>query len=468
MIRIYPVKKLDARISVPGSKYIANRILLIAALAKGTSTISNVPENDDINNSIFALRKLGVDIQKKDDTLTVRGTGGKIGITESTIDVGQSGTLLRFITGACAISKKKITITGSERIGQRPINELITCLGRLGAKARSRNKGYPPVEISGTLVGGEVEIDGSVSSQFVSSLLLIAPYAKKDITLKIKGELVSKNYVDMTLSVMKQAGASVKREGYSSFTVKAGRAYDKKDWKVPSDPSSASYFMAAAAITRGRIEIDNFDHDSLQGESRFCDVLWKMGCSVQKKKTSITVSCKKSLKGIDLDMRDMPDVVQTLATVSLFCKGKTRIRGISNLKYKESDRINDTAAELRKLGAKVTTTQDEMIITPGKITPALVSAHDDHRMAMSLALAGLNVPGIEIDHPESANKSFPGFWEKLEETGVKLSSEGNIVLIGYRGTGKSTVAAELSRMTGMKALSTDKEIEKKIGKSIKG
>jgi len=421
MIEIMPIKALDSEITVPGSKYIANRVLLLAALANGISKISNVPENDDINATIEALRTFGVKINKKNDELIINGTNGKIRAPDKEINVCNSGTLMRLITGFASLAGGKTTITGSERIKQRPIKELLTSLNDLGIKCSSKNNGFPPVEVNGgTLDGGKTGIKGNVSSQFISSLLIISTYAKNDVEIIVEDGLVSKNYVDMTINLMRIFGVNVIRDNYKKFKVKSKQGYNTKNYTIPADWSSANYFLAAAAVVPGKIKANGLDL-SQKGEAEFVDMLKKMGCKVNRNKSSIEVIGNKKLNAVEADMSTMPDSVQTLAAVAVFAKGATRIKNIGNLKYKESDRINDTASELKKIGIKAVAKDDELIIEGGNPSSAAIDPHNDHRMAMSFALIGLKT-GIKIKNPECVAKSFPNFWEKLNEIGVKTKN----------------------------------------------
>ena len=419
MIEIKPIKALDSEITVPGSKYIANRVLLLAALANGISRIKNVPDNEDINATIEALKKFSININKKDDEIIVNGSNGNVAAPNEKINVRNSGTLMRLITGFASLAEGKTTITGSKRIKQRPIKELLMSLNDLGIKCSSKNNGFPPVEVNGgTLDGGKTRIKGNVSSQFISSLLIISPYAKNDVEIIVENELVSKNYVDMTVDLMEKLGVNVKRDSYKKFRVKAGQNYSAKSYAIPADWSSANYFLAAAAIVPGRMKIRNIGL-SQKGEAEFADILKKMGCKVKKNKNSIEVNGNRKLNAIEVDMSTMPDSVQTLVAVAAFAKGITRIKNIGNLKYKESDRINDTASELKKIGIKATAKDDKLIIEGGNPKFAAIDPHNDHRMAMSFALIGLKT-GIKIKNPECVAKSFPNYWDKLKQIGVEI------------------------------------------------
>ncbi len=421
MIEIKPINKLGSEITVPGSKYIANRVLLLAALANGISKIKDVPDNDDINATIEALKKFNVNINKKNNEIIVNGSNGNLAAPNEKINVRNSGTLMRLITGFASLADGKTAITGSERIKQRPIKDLLSSLNDLGIKCSSKNNGFPPVEVNGgTLNGGTTRIKGNVSSQFISSLLIVSPYAKSDVEIIVENELVSKNYVDMTIDLLGKFGVNVKRDSYKKFRVKAGQKYSAKSYAIPADWSSANYFLAAAAIVPGIIKVNALDL-SQKGEAEFADILKKMGCKVNRGKNSIEAIGNKNLNAVEVDMSAMPDSVQTLAAVAAFAKGTTRIKNIGNLKYKESDRINDTASELKKIGIKATAKDDELIIEGGNPSSAAIDPHNDHRMAMSFALIGLRT-GIKIKNPECVAKSFPDFWEKLKEIGVKTEN----------------------------------------------
>jgi len=463
MIEIVPLKKLNSEISVPGSKYIANRILMIAALAEGTSIIKNIPNNDDINIAIESLKKFGVGIKKDNSNLEINGTNGNLKLPKDEINVENSGTLMRFIVGFASLLKGKVKITGSERIKQRPISGLLNSLNDLGIKCSSVNGNFPPIEVEGgTLKGGITKIKGDVSSQFISSLLLISPYSKNDVEIIIESDLVSKNYVDMTIDLMEEFGISVERNKYKKFKIKSGQKYIAKEITISGDWSSANYFLAAAAIVPGRIKVKGLDM-SAHAEVKFVDVLSDMGCNINKNKDSIEIIGNENLTAVDVDMSSMPDSVQTLAAVAVFADGTTKIRNIGNLKYKESNRILDTANELKKLGINAIAKDDELEIKGGKINFAVIDPHNDHRMAMGFALIGLKIPGIKIKSPECVNKSFPEFWSKLKEIGAGIKISKNIVLMGYRGSGKTSVALDLRKKLNLNLINTDKEIEKIVG-----
>jgi len=421
MFRIKPLDKLKKNvIDVPGSKYIANRVLMLAALADGESTISNVPNNNDIGHAIDALKNFGIDIQQTGNVLKIQGTGGKIHPISDIINVGESGTLMRFITAVSALSETKVTITGSKRITERPVEHLIDALGQIGIKCESPT-GCPPVSIQGgKFTGGEIKVKGNISSQFISGLLLVAPFAEGDLKITLTSELVSVKYVDMTIKMMEEFGVKVQRDGYKQFIITNGQKYQSRDFIIPGDWSSASYFLASAAQLQDKITIINMDLNSTQGESKFYNVLEKMGCDVELGENSITLTSTNKLNGVDIDMGNMPDVAQTLAAIAPYAEGKTTIRNIEHLRYKECDRVEETANELRKIGGNVSTTKDSITIEPSQLNGGLVETHNDHRMAMSFALCGLKSENVVINNPEVSSKSFPNYWEKLQEIGVEI------------------------------------------------
>lgn len=465
MIQINPLSKLDAIVSIPASKYVANRVLVLAALADGTSHIRNVPENNDINQAIKALSQLGVQIKKQDNKLIITGTNGKLKTPDKEINVGQSGTLMRFATALASLVPGKVNITGSKRIKQRPIKPLLKSLNQLGVQTASENNGFLPISITGgSLQGGKTTIKGNISSQFISALLLIAPLARQDVEIKVTKGLVSKKYVDLTINILEKFGISVWHKNHRVFKIKCKQKIQPVRLTIPSDWSSASYFLAAAALIPGKVKIKNLNMNCVQGESKFPELLEKIGCSVNLGKDWVKVIGNNPLSGIEIDMSTMPDVVQTLAAIAVFANTKTTIKNIANLRLKECDRIKDTAAELRKLGITVKTTQDSITISPGKIKPAIVDPHNDHRLAMSLALIGLKQK-VTILNPDCTNKSFPSFWTKLKQLGVKIETN-RIVLIGLRGTGKTVVAKELSKRLLLTIISTDEKIKKHAKKTI--
>ncbi len=413
MIEIKPIDNLNATIIAPSSKSYTNRSLIIVALAEGKSKIKNPLVSDDTRHMINALSDFGVMV-KKDNTLIVEGTNGRIKSPQKEIFLGNSGTAMRFLTTFAALAPGRTVLNGNERMRERPIQDLLDGLRGIGVKAYSKyDTGCPPVVIEGeTMIGGRTTLRGDKSSQYFTSIMLCAPYAERDIEIDVIGELTSKPYIDMTIDMMKEFGVDVEKDGYKRFTIRRGQRYHHREYRIEGDASNASYFFAAAAVTGGRVKVTNLNPSSAQGDIRFLDILEKMGCKVIRGKDHIEVIGGK-LKGITIDMNSMPDMVQTLAVISLFAEGKTEITNISNLRIKETDRIKALSAELAKAGGLVEESEDGISIIPSSLHGTEVKTYDDHRMAMSFSIIGLKVPGIKIRNPECVSKSFPDFFERL-------------------------------------------------------
>ena len=414
MIEIKPVQNLQATITVPGSKSYTNRALLIAGLTDGECRLEKPLVSDDTKYMIRALKAFGISVQEEKEAFIVSGRGGKLSTPEEDIFIGNAGTTMRFLTTFSALVPGKTRLDGDERMRQRPLADLLHCLTQMGVKAVSANgNGCPPIDIAGGEVpGGEVQLAGDKSSQYLTSILLSAPYFKNDTCIHIQGDLTSKSYADITLDIMKTFGVSVINESYQRFKVKAGDRYNAQTYKVESDWSSASYFLAAAAVTGGEVTLTDINPHSVQGDAQFTSVLEKMGCRVEKKSNTLQIK-GNPLKGITINMNNMPDAVQTLAVTALFAEGETVIQGIGNLRIKETDRILALANELTRLGAEVETGEDYLVIRPGDYRGAEIETYDDHRMAMSFAVAGLKIPGIHIKNPTCVEKSFPDFFQRF-------------------------------------------------------
>jgi len=416
---ITPVKRpIRGRIRPPGSKSLTNRALTCAALARGRSTLRGALDSDDTRVMVECLRRLGLTIDREEGgrRLIVDGCGGAFSEGEIDLFVGNSGTTVRFLTAATTIGRGIYHLDGIERMRQRPIADLIEALTELGADVRSdAGNGCPPVVVHGRgLAGGRARVRGDVSSQFLSGLLMAAPYAIHPVELLVEGPLVSKPYVEMTLPVMRNLGVAVDvADELSRFTVSCLSHYEAQDYQIEPDASAASYFFAAAAITGGEITVEGLTRQSLQGDVAFCDCLAQMGCTVTSDADSITVR-GGLLRGITVDMNAISDTVQTLATVALFAEGPTRITHVGHIRHKETDRIGDLARELRRLGAEVEEHEDGLTIVPAPLSGAQVETYDDHRMAMSVALAGLKVEGVAIKDPQCTAKTYPDFFEDLE------------------------------------------------------
>lgn len=417
-IEITPLSgPLQATIRPPGSKSLTNRALVCAALAEGTSTLRGVLDSEDTRVMIDALGKLGIGVENElaARRLTVSGCAGRIAAHSAELYVANSGTTVRFLTALVALGQGTFRLDGTPRMRQRPIQDLLDALAQCGIDARSASgTGCPPVEVHARgLAGGDVRMRGDVSSQFLSGLLLAAPYAREPVNIAISGQLVSQPYVLMTLSVMESFGVSVPQGDLSEFHIAAPRCYRGRDFEIEPDASAASYFWAAAAIAGGRVSVSGLGRGSLQGDVAFCNCLEMMGCRVEYHADE-TVVIGGPLRGIDVDMNAISDTVQTLAPVALFAQGPTNIRGVAHIRHKETDRIAAVATELRKFGAVVEERADGLRITPpAKLHGATIDTYDDHRMAMSMALVGLRVPGVVINDPLCTNKTYPEYFADL-------------------------------------------------------
>ncbi len=418
---------LSASIRPPGSKSITNRALVCAALAQGTSRLRGVLASEDTHVMIEAWKRLGlkIDYQPQVGDLTIEGCGGHVRNQAVDLFIGNSGTTIRFLTAALCACQGTFRLDGVPRMRQRPIGDLLHALVLLGADARSENTDAPhcpPVLIRANgLAGGTTTVAGDISSQFLSGLMMAAPMAKSDVELVVKGQLVSVPYVEMTAQVMRDFGAVIEGPPQGPFQISAAHKYRGSDYVIEPDASAASYFWAIAAILGCQATVLELNRESLQGDVRFCECLEKMGCMVLWGENSITVK-GGALKGIDVDMSDISDTVQTLAAVALFAEGPTTVHGVAHNRVKETDRISDLARELRKLGASVEEFPDGMKITPPTaIAPCEIETYRDHRMAMSLALVGLRVPGISILDPDCTAKTYPNFWQDLSSfTGCRI------------------------------------------------
>ena len=411
MIEIKPVEKISGTVTVPGSKSYTNRALLIAALADGVSRLEKPLVSDDTKYMIQALKSFGIQVQEEENAFIVSGNGGELRVPTKDIFVGNAGTAMRFLTTFSALAKGKVRLDGDERMRERPLADLLECLMQMGVKAiPTYHNGCPPLEIESEGVpGGNVKLAGDKSSQYLTSLLLSAPYFQNDTTILIEGDLTSKSYADITLDIMKTFGITVENDNYLKFCVKANQVYKAQTYQVEGDWSSASYFLGAAAVTGGDIILTGVNPSRVQGDAQFPDVLRKMGCEVKKSGDSLQLK-GNPLKGITINMNNMPDAVQTLAVIALFAKGETVIEGISNLRIKETNRIEALANELGRLGAEIEAGEDFLLIRPGEYQGAEIETYNDHRMAMSFAVAGLKIPGVKIKNPKCVEKSFPDFF----------------------------------------------------------
>ena len=414
-IEIQPVGSINATVRPPGSKSITNRALICAALADGNSILSGALDSEDTRVMINALRQLGISVAVNGETIVVDGCGGRIPESNADIHIANSGTTIRFLTAMLTLGHGMYRLDGIERMRQRPIGDLLTALKQLGANATSdADNDCPPVNIEASgLRGGRARIRGDISSQFLSGLLMSAPLAQRDVELIVDGTLVSRPYVRMTLEVMSAFGVELNANHLERFVIHAPQSYSSCEYAIEPDASAASYFWGAAAVTGGEVTVAGLNADAIQGDVTFCDCLEQMGCTIRRSENSLTV-VGAPLRGVEVDMSNISDTAQTLGAVALFADGPTTMTGIGHIRHKETDRISDLARELRKLGAKVEELPDGMRITPGEIRGAEIDTYNDHRMAMSLALVGLRVPGVVIRNPVCTEKTYPNFFDDLK------------------------------------------------------
>ena len=416
MIKIKTQKIYDSEIVVPGSKSYTHRILIAAALSDGVCTITNGLRSEDTLLTLSALRQMGITIDVWDDRFVVHGEKGKLKSCDDPVYLGNSGTSMRLLTAVASLGQGRYTLAGKKRMEERPIQDLLDGLVQMGVTASSiNNTGCPPVEIKGgNVAGGSVALRCGVSSQFLSALLLIAPYTRNGAEINIIEGPVSKPYVDMTVDVMEELGVKVKRNGYEQFSVAGEQIYRAGLYNVEPDCSQAGYFWAAAAITGSKIKVKGTTHKTRQGDVRLTRLFENMGCKINHETDGISVT-GGSLGAITADMADMPDMVPTLAVVAAFADGTTVIKNVGHLKAKESDRLGSVVTELSKMGIEASCSDTGMIVKGGNPKGAEIDTYGDHRMAMSFALAGLKVPGITIRDEKCVEKSFPNFWDVFEE-----------------------------------------------------
>lgn len=409
---------VHARVRAPPSKSYTHRALIIAGLANGISYIKGQLDADDTRITARALASLGIRILWEQDLITVYGTGGRLHAPENPIDIEDSGTSMRLLTAVCLLADGPLTLTGSTRMQERPIGPLVDALNHAGGKITyGGSLGCPPLIIDGSLKGGEILIDGSISSQFISSLLIASPYAETDSRILLTGQAVSEPYIRITTGMMSLFGITPREEEHLAWTIQSGIQYHPATYTVEGDYSSSSYWFALAAITRGSVTVEGLNPDSAQGDRRLLDILDQMGCTVRWKRglpdqiSEVTVCCESPLNGISVDMADCPDVVQTLAMVAAVAETPTRITGVHHLREKESDRIGAIVNGLQTLGITCQASEDEIVITPGTLTGGVIHPERDHRTAMSFAVLGSVVGDVTILDAGCVTKSYPDFWE---------------------------------------------------------
>jgi 3-phosphoshikimate 1-carboxyvinyltransferase len=413
--QIRPVEHIDATVSIPGSKSITHRYLIMAALASGVSRLTNVLWCADTRLTAAALEHLGARFGRLPDGAEVTGTGGRLIYPAEPLFLENAGTAMRLLTAVTCLGRGRCTLTGSQRMHRRPIGELLDALNSLGGEVVSlEDNGCPPVRVRARgLEGGRVLLDASRSSQFVSALLLSAPYARQAVEITLLG-LVSRPYVEVTLEGMSRFGARAGWVDENTLRVEAPACYQAGTYNVEGDCSSASYFWAAAAITGGRVKTSNIASSSRQGDLRFLEVLHEMGCTIQWDDDGVTV-VGAPLRGVSVDMSDMPDMVPTLAVIAAFARGTTVIANVGHLRLKESDRLQAVAEGLERMHLQVDQGSDNLVISGGEPMGARIDPHDDHRIAMSFAVAGLRAAGVGIEAESCVEKSFPHFWETFQQ-----------------------------------------------------
>lgn len=407
-------------VRLPGSKSISNRVLLLAALAKGTTIVRALLDSDDTRVMLDALRVLGVGVARVSDSddYEITGVGGAFPVKQAELFLGNAGTAFRSLTAACALSGGEYVLKGVARMHERPIGDLVDALRKLGARIDYLGEdGFPPLKIHPAEIAGDItEVRGNVSSQFLTGLLMALPLRQRNTTIEVVGELISKPYIGITLAMLRRFGVDIARNGWQGFGVPAGARYRSPGeiW-VEGDASSASYFLAAGAIGGGPVRVQGVGRDSVQGDVRFADALAKMGAQIDMGPNWIEASAPRSgrLKAIDIDCNAIPDAAMTLAVAALFADGVTTLRNIASWRVKETDRIAAMATELRKVGATVEEGADYIRITPPEqlIPNAIIDTYDDHRMAMCLSLVTLGGVPIRINDPACVNKTFPTYFK---------------------------------------------------------
>jgi 3-phosphoshikimate 1-carboxyvinyltransferase len=417
-IEIHPRGPLDARVEVPGSKSDTNRALVAAALARGESELRGALDADDTRAMRDCLRALGVAIEEQEPARwTVHGRGGALDAPVRPLDARASGTTARFVAALATLAPGPSRIDGTARMRERPIDDLVDALRQLGAEIEIEGgRGCPPLLVrGGGLRGGRATIDASRSSQYVSAVLLVGPYAAHDLELHLKdGVLASRPYVDLTLRLMRAFGAEAGWRDARGFWVRAGVPYRGRTHRVEPDASSAAYAFAAAAIAGGRVRVPGLPADSVQADLRLLGLLERMGCAVVREAGEIEVTGPPGkLRALEVDMNECPDAVVALAVVCLFADGPSTIRNVAQLRHHETDRLAALETELRRLGARAEAGPDWLRIEPAPLHGATVETYDDHRVAMAFALVGLRVPGVRILDPTCVAKTWPGFFSAL-------------------------------------------------------
>jgi len=408
-LELKPIRRAAGKVRLPGSKSISNRVLLLAALASGDTEVSGLLDADDTRVMRGALSKLGVRFLKR----RVRGVGGPFPVKKAELFLGNAGTAFRPLTAALVMTGGEYRLAGAPRMHERPIGDLVNALRGIGADVEYLGAdGYPPLALHPAAIklNEPVTVKGDVSSQFLTALLMALPLLDSKSRVEVRGELISRPYVEITLNVMRRFGVEVARREWHSFEVPAARYVSPGKIYVEGDASSASYFLAAGAIGGGPVRVEGVGRDSIQGDVRFTEVLERMGARVSMGDGWIEAAGGKKLKAVDMDLNHIPDAAMTAAVMALFADGPSTLRNIGSWRVKETDRLAAMATELRKLGARVEEGRDSLRISPGKLKTAVIDTYDDHRMAMSFSLAALGGVPVRINDPGCVAKTFPEYF----------------------------------------------------------
>lgn len=424
-LTLKPIKHLAGEVTLPGSKSLSNRALLLSSLATGNTALTNLLRSDDIERMVAALQQLGVGLDLSEDwqTCNVTGNDGLFAPpTDTKFFMGNAGTAIRPLTAVLSLINSEFEIDGDEYMRERPIGHLTDALTELGADIRFlAEAGYPPFLMQGgSVTGGNISLPGDISSQYLTALLMALPLSDEDSTITIIGDQVSKPYLDITLGMLKIFGVEASHDNYQTFSIPGGQAYTSPgEYLIEGDASSGSYFFAGAAVAGGKVTVHGLGEQSVQGDIQFLDAIEKMGASVERRSDRIEVSGTGTLRGVDLDLNHIPDAAMTLAALALFAEGKTTIRNVYNWRVKETDRMHAMAEGLTRLGATVATTSDTITIDPPeKIQSATINPYGDHRVAMSFSLAALSEASVTIEEPDCTRKTFPDYFEVFDSVSV--------------------------------------------------